>query len=267
MKCITFDRYIEAFRVLEKYSEEYPFMLRHFLDVSQKMYPAGFSLLDIGAGTGNFARSILDQCRVPVLSYTAIEPSGDHVAQLRENLRNIRVTHEIVPDYFTPRTNFRKKFDLILLSHSTYCFLPDPEPYLLNALKLLNDEGRAVIYHGCPSNFCYFLNLLYKDVLPTVRITDPTFTSWNVRNILERNAIPHEVSYLPGYLRAGEIFRPENSALLHELITFSLMVEAESMEPEMLKRTEEIVQEIAYPSKEGPLLNLGVDAIITGPCS
>jgi len=260
MKCITFDRYIEAFSVLEKYSVEYPFMLDHILDVAERNFPGGLSMLDIGAGTGKFAGSFLRKCRVPVTGYTAIEPSGEHVSQIRENLQGIPIEKEIINDCFTPQTNFYKKFDLILLSHCTYCFLPDPEPYLLHALDLLRDYGKAVIYHGSPSNFCYFLNLLYSEILPRARITDPTFTSWNVRDILEKNAIPYKVSYLPGALKVGELFRKENEALLNELITFSLMVESGSLEHSMLERTKEILKEIAYPSEDGPLLNLGVDA-------
>ncbi|OPY37011.1 MAG: Methyltransferase domain protein [Methanoregula sp. PtaU1.Bin051] len=265
MECITFDRYIEAFRVLERYSEEYPYMLGHLLEISARYLPDGFSMLDIGAGTGHFARSFLERCQRPVQSYTAIEPSPDHVAKIQENFRSLPVQREIINDFFTPQMTFSEKFDLIILSHCTYCFLPDPEPYLLHALSLLSGTGRVVIYQGSPANFCYFLNCILQDILPKKRVTDPTFTSWDVRNILERNRIPHSVSYLPGFLRAGEIFRPENTSLLHELITFSLMVESESMEPGILKRTEEILREIAYPSAEGPLLNLGVDAITVGP--
>jgi len=265
MECITFDRYIEAFTVLEKYSEEYPFMLGHLLETSKRYFPDGLAMLDIGAGTGHFARSFLEQCKGPVRSYTAIEPSPDHVAKIFENFRNLPVQREIINDFFTPETGFSGKFDLVLLSHCTYCFLPDPEPYLLHALSLLSGTGRAVIYHGSPANFCYFLNLILEEILPAKRVTDPTFTSWDVRDILERNKIPHSVSYLPGFLRAGEIFRPENTPLLHELITFSLMVEAHSMGPGVLKRTEEVIRQIAYPSAEGPLLNLGVDAITVGP--
>ncbi|MFA4876958.1 MAG: class I SAM-dependent methyltransferase [Methanoregula sp.] len=264
MRCIPFDRYIDCFHILEKYSEEYPFMLRHFLDTTARHFPEGFSLLDIGAGTGLFARAFLSKSPVPVRSYTAIEPSPDHVRTLFENLRNLPVETTIIPDYFTPETRTGKKYDIVLLSHSTYCFLPDPEPYLLHALSLLEDDGRAVFYQGCPTNFCTFLNLLYRDVLPEERVTDPLFTSWDVRDILEKKQVPHAVTYLPGSLRAGEIFLPENEQLFNDLITFSFMVEADSLPPGMLARSKEILQEIAYPSANGPLLNLGVDAIVTG---
>jgi len=140
--------------------------------------------------------------------------------------------------------------------------MPDPAPYLKNAFGLVADHGRAVCYHGAPSNFCSLVNFIYKDILPGTRIADPTFTSWKVRDILEREEIPHTVTYLPGYLRAGTVFSRENIPLLHDLITFSLLVEAESLEPGLLKRTEEILREIAYPSADGPRLNLGVDAIV-----
>ena len=265
MQCITFDRYIEGFHLLSEYSEEYPFMLRYFLEVSQKNFPAGFSLLDIGAGTGHFTRQILKESRVPVRSYTAIEPSADHIRHLEGNLRDLSVKRMIIPEFFTPRTDLKTKFDLILLSHSTYCFLPDPEPFLLHAFSFLNPGGKAVIYNGTPSTFCYLLNLLHKDILPMERVTNPFFTSWQIRDILEKNQIPHSVTYLSGYLRGAEVFRPENESLMNELITFSLMVEAESLDPGLLARTREFLREISYPSAEGLLLNLGVDAILVEP--
>ena len=261
MQCITFDRYIEAFNVLEKYSVEYPFMLDHLLGVADEWFPGGLSMLDIGAGTGKFARSFLERCRVPVHGYTAIEPSADHVAQIRENLDGIPVKKEIILDSFTPATCFGEKFDLVLLSHCTYCFMPDPEPYLLHALDLVDDHGKAVIYHGSPTNFCYMLNLLWRDILPRERVTDPTFTSWNVRDILEKHGIPHEVTCLPGALEVKEIFMPGNEHLLDELITFSLMVESGSLPQKVLGRAREFLKAIACPGRQGPVLNLGVDAI------
>jgi SAM-dependent methyltransferase len=267
MQCIDFNRYIDAFHVLERYSEEYPFMLDHLLKMANDHYPGGLSLLDIGAGTGRFTRSFLENCKAPVHSYTAIEPSLDHVNQLQENLRHLSIEKEIIPAFFGPQTMFDNTFDLILLSHSTYCFLPDPEPFLLNAFTFLKEGGRAVIYHGSPSNFCNLLNLIYNDELPVTRVVDPTFTSWDVRDILEKNGISHTVSYLPGFLRAGEIFQPGNDLLLRDLITFSFMVEAESLRPGMLARAKELLRQLAYPSREGPLLNLGVDAIVVGPLS
>ena len=262
MQCITFDRYIEAFRVLEKYSVEYPFMLDHLLGVADECFPSGLSMLDIGAGTGKFARSFLERCRVPVHGYTAIEPSADHVAQIRENLDEIPVEKEIILGSFTPATGFGGRFDLVLLSHCTYCFMPDPEPYLLHALELVTDHGTAVIYHGSPTNFCYILNLLWRDLLPPGRVTNPTFTSWNVRDILEKNDVPHEVTYLPGALQAEELFREGNEHLLDELITFSLMVESGSLPKKVLERTKEMLRELACTSRQGPVLNLGVDAIV-----
>lgn len=261
MQCITFDRYVEAFRVLDKYSVEYPFMLDHLLGVAEECFPGGLSMLDIGAGTGKFARSFLERCRVPVHGYTAIEPSADHVAQIGENLDGIPVEKEIICDHFTPVTVVLERFDLVLLSHCTYCFMPDPEPYLLHALDLVNDHGKAVIYHGSPTNFCSILNLIFGDTLPRVRVTDPTFTSWNVRDILEKHRIPHEVACLPGALEAKEIFMPGNEHLLDELITFSLMVESGTLPQMVLGRAREFLKAIACPGRQGPVLNLGVDAI------
>lgn len=261
MQCITFDRYIEAFNVLEKYSVEYPFMLDHLLGVADECFPSGLSMLDIGAGTGKFARSFLERCRVPVHGYTAIEPSADHVAQIRENLDGIPVEKEIILGSFTPATGFGGRFDLVLLSHCTYCFMPDPEPYLLHALDLVDGRGVAVIYHGSPTNFCSILNLVFGDILPRERVTDPTFTSWNVRDILEKYGIPHEVTCLPGALEVKEIFMPGNEHLLDELITFSLMVESGSLPQKVLGRAREFLRAIACPGMQGPVLNLGVDAI------
>jgi len=106
MQCIAFDRYIEAFRVLEKYSVEYPFMRDRLVDVAEGCFSGSFSMLDIGAGTGKLARSFLEQCRVPVRSYTAIEPSKNHFAQVRENLDGIPVEKRSSATISLPRLSF-----------------------------------------------------------------------------------------------------------------------------------------------------------------
>jgi len=62
-------------------------------------------------------------------------------------------------------------------------------------------------------------------------------------------------------LEAKEIFMPGNEHLLDELITFSLMVESGSLPQKVLGRAREFLRAIACPGRQGPVLNLGVDAI------
>jgi SAM-dependent methyltransferase len=187
------------------------------------------------------------------------------VRQLFASLRNIPGEKTIIPDFFTPSLFLPEPFDIVLLSHCTQCFLPDPEPFLLHALAFRNEYGRAIVYQPGLSNFRYRLERHFVEELPKKRFADPVFTGKDVREILEKNRIPHEVTHLPGFLRAGRIFRPGNDRLLSGLIAFSLRVEADSLGPGLRRRVEAQLREIAFPSPDGPRLDLGIDAIVTGP--
>lgn len=261
MDNLSFKQYIKTFDSFGQYSEEYNHQLKHLLHIGNQHLKRGFSVLDIGAGTGFFIRDFLDGFKNMASSYTAIEPSKEHVNKIKQNFQALPLELEICNEIFTPQTDFKQKFDLIVMSHSLYWFMPDPEPYILNALKLLEEDGIAVMYLQTPYSASHILNLLFKNVLPENRTPNHEINSWTILDILDENNINYKISNLPGTFNGNHLFKPEHKELLHELISFFLSIQAESTDYITLKRAEEALNKLSYKNGKDVKLNLEVGAI------
>jgi ubiquinone/menaquinone biosynthesis C-methylase UbiE len=257
MKNISYERYVETFRIIEKYSEEYGYQLKHLLKEAQGLKDE-FSMLDIGAGTGQFAKSFMEKSKKKVRSYTAIEPSDNHTEALNRNLASLQIDKKVIKAKFTPQTLFENKFDLIVMSHSVYWFAADIAGHLENALRFLNKKGKMIIYLQTFATFACILNTF-------LRSSDPIYphkiSSRDITRILENCKIPYSISYLPGTLKADAILLAKNKKLLHNLISFCLFAEAKDLSSRDLKFAEDLVTLLSYKAKDGIKLNLSVAAI------
>ncbi|MCE5215196.1 MAG: class I SAM-dependent methyltransferase [Methanobacterium sp.] len=260
MDRISFDSYIKSFEVFGQYSEEYGYQLDHLLALEDSL-KEGFSILDIGAGTGFFIRDFLKRCRINPSHYTAIEPSKDHVNKLKRNLDEFSLELNAYNNIFTPETVLDRKFDLIIMSHSLYWFLPDPEPYILNALKFMENNGRLVMYLQTPYTASHILNLLFDKKLPKNRAPSHEINSWAVMDILDKNNIKYEISNLPGTFRANDIFKKKNQWILNKVISFFFAVEAGSLDEKIKSRAEEAMKMLSYKQGNDLKLNMEVGAI------
>lgn len=168
---------------------------------------------------------------------------------------------DVYNEIFTPKTTFKRKFNLIIMSHCLYWFIPDPEPYILNALRFLSKNGRAVVYLQTPLTVSHILNLLFDKKLPKNRAPNHEVTSWAVMDILDKNNINYNISNLPGTFIADDLFKEENKGILEEVLSFFFAVEAESMDKKILKRAEEALKMLSYKQGNNIKLNLEVGAI------
>jgi len=159
-----------------------------------------FPYLDIGAGTGFFLRDFIENLELKPAHYTGIEPSPVHYKNLKENFRELSMDQNLIEDIFTPQTHLKREYDLIILSHSLYWFIPDPEHYLLNMVNHLKNGGVAVMYLQTPFTASNILNLLFNDILPAPGVPNHRLTSWKIMDILEKNGIRYQVKNLPGTL-------------------------------------------------------------------
>jgi SAM-dependent methyltransferase len=261
MEKISFERYIQSFNAFAEYSEEYGYQSKHLLEIGNSELQNGFSVLDIGAGSGFFAKEFLDDCKYYPSNYTAIEPSSEHYKKLDKTFRSSEFEVNLIKEIFTPQTYLNKKFDLILLSHCPYWFIPDPEPYLLNAVKFMKDQGKLIIYLQTPFTASHILNLLFEKDLPVDRVPNHRINSWTIMDILDDNNLQYRVSNLPGTFDATYLFEEKYSNLLVEVISFFLSVEAESFDEKTLKRTKDALKILSYEEKSDLKLNLEVGAI------
>jgi SAM-dependent methyltransferase len=260
MERISFESYIKSFEVFGKYSEEYGYQLEHLLALEDNL-KEGFSILDIGAGTGFFVRDFLGRCTIEASHYTAVEPSIDHVNKLKKNLDGISLELEVHNTIFTPETVLDRNFDLIIMSHSLYWFVPNPEPYLLNALNFLKEDGRAVMYLQTPYTASHILNLLFDKKLPKNRVPSHEINSWTIMDLLDKNDIKYKISNLPGTFQANDIFKKKNQPILDEVISFFFAVEARSLDEKTKSRAKEAMKMLSYKQGDDLKLNMEVGAI------
>jgi ubiquinone/menaquinone biosynthesis C-methylase UbiE len=257
MKNISYKRYVETFLILEKYSEEYGYQLEHLLSQA-KALKNGFAMLDIGAGSGGFARSFLEKSKVKAGAYTAIDPSQKLFTTLKKNLAFFDIDKKFIHGKFTPKTVFDTKFDLVVMSHSIYWLVPDIAKNLEHVLRYLNKHGKLVIYLQTFATFACILNTF-------LRANDPIYphkiSSRDITQILERRKINYAIAYLPGTLRADVLLLPKNKKLLDDLISFCLFSEAKNLSSSELRFAEDLVRLLAYKEKDGLKLNLSVAAI------
>jgi hypothetical protein len=98
-----------------------------------------------------------------------------------------------------------------------------------------------------------------------LRAKDPIYphkiSSRDITQILDSLKIPYSVSYLPGTLRADDIFRPGNKKLLDDIISFCLFTEARDLNAQTLRFAEDLVRLLSYKTDKGIKLNLSIAAI------
>jgi SAM-dependent methyltransferase len=260
MEKISFERYIESFDNFVQYSEEYGYQADHILQVGNKNLQEGFSMLDIGAGEGFFAKDFINNCKFTPSNYTAIEPSPEHCVKLKQTFKSSEFKMKLIQELFTPQSYLEHKYDLILLSHCSYWFIPDPEPYLLHALNFLKKNGRLVIYLQTPFTASHILNLLLEKDLPLDRAPNHRINSWTITDILDANNVNYDTSHLPGTFNANELFE-KNTSLLNDIISFFLSVEAETLDEKILNRAINTLKILSYRDEDNIKLNLEVGAI------
>ena len=149
------------------------------------------------------------------------------------------------------------------MSHSVYWFVPDPEPYILNARKYLRKNGVMVIYLQTPYTACHLLNLLLDNILPENRVPNHKIDSWTVIDILEKHSIYYENASLPGTFKADTLFKKRNQWFLKELVSFFLSIEVESLDSKIYRHAEEALKKLSYKQHSDLKLNLEVGAITT----
>jgi len=131
--------------------------------------------LDVGGGTGDITIPIAELVGKTVI----VEPSSRMINEFKKNLKssdNLEIIQKKVED-----TNFKDKFDLILVAHVLY-FIDDWDTLFDKLVSCLNSGGYLVIVmHARSGMFFNFLNkfqrlinkdikiLTYKDVVRALK--------------------------------------------------------------------------------------------------
>ena len=159
-------RYAETFAVLVSRSAEYAPMNAYLCQLGQARLLDGFSMLDVGAGTGTVIEEWLATGGPRPGGYLGIEPLPDHASDLRETLKRLELDGSVEEGKFSPAYPLSEVFDFALFSHSLY-WLPEPVRCVENALAWLSPEGVLLAFLQAPmgihSLFRLFDPLIERD--------------------------------------------------------------------------------------------------------
>ena len=138
---VDFSEYSTKYDLLSQYSQPYQklgvLLVKELLQRFDK--EESFSFLDVGGGTGNFTRIILDH--FPNAEGTLLDPSSDMLDYARLKMDNRRVT--FIESGFE-QFNSRKKYDLVLCVHALY-LMPDPKKLIPKFGTHINRTGTILI--------------------------------------------------------------------------------------------------------------------------
>ena len=105
-------------------------------------------IFSIGAGRGNFEKTLVQNLGLKVKYICAIEPNPTLAEELDAVLNSLETECKIIHSYFDKDFEFEEgsceKFDLILFSHSLYAF-QRPHEMVLHATNFLNPGGKILV--------------------------------------------------------------------------------------------------------------------------
>lgn len=118
-------------------------------DAITRLVPKAKSILDVGIGDGKLSRFLIENYRPD--RYTAIEPVAQNADNIRQGLNDESI-RQVIAESDVQATTWEeaelgeKKYDLIVMSHSTYFFDPGEAPELLmKGINALSEGGSMVL--------------------------------------------------------------------------------------------------------------------------
>lgn len=218
-------RYAETFEVFLRHSLEYDQLLNTIREHIAKL-PKKFSLLDVGAGTGEIIEALAKTPENRPSSYTAFEPNPAHIEALRKVLAGLSIPDQkLIPDFFDAKTALTEAYDFILFSHSLY-WMSNPPEVFSHAISHLKDGGIAMgILQGPYS--VHTLLALYESSFTrtTPMLQNNAYSSFELVEGLRLLGHSPTVKMLPTPLDMTHLFDRGAEKQLHELMSFCLQLE------------------------------------------
>ena len=139
---VDFSEYSTKYDLLLKNSQPYQKIRELFMEQLLQKFDREqtFSFLDVGGGTGNFTKLILDY--FPNAYGTLLDPSHDMLAYARHKVGNSRRVRFIEDDFERYESN--NKFDLVLCVHALY-LMPDSRALVPKFAEHLSETGTLMI--------------------------------------------------------------------------------------------------------------------------
>lgn len=216
-------RYAQTFEVFLRRSREYPLIVDHLSEIAKKRQT--IHLLDVGAGTGEPIKGLLNKTTVEVDFYLAIEPNQNHakILKKRMNAHGLR-SFDVLSKTFDSELELSRSFDISLFCHSLYG-MSDPADCFLHSLNFLKPGGLSLAYiqgpHGPYSLYRFFNRQFMRDV-PS---PENGMSSHELVMALRAKGMMPTTETLPTSIDMTGLFEPQNRAELEEFVSFCLLVE------------------------------------------
>jgi len=228
-------RYAETFAVFVARSLEYPQMLAELCRVTRAWCPAGYRMLDIGAGTGQVIQALADGDGHSPGHYTAFEPNPRHAEALGATLQQLGLPHQVHECPFSTTTELGTPYDFALFSHSLY-WMEDPAATMLHAATAVVPGGKVLAFIAGP----YGVHAMFPLFEPLLDRTSPmlqnnAMSSLELVRGLRTHGIEPDLRMLPTPIDLTGLFDPAGEAELDEFISFCLQLEFRTL-PAWLKR-------------------------------
>ncbi|OPX20467.1 MAG: hypothetical protein BZ151_03955 [Desulfobacca sp. 4484_104] len=208
-------------------------------------WPGPLEILSIGSGTGDFDLQLMSLLltRWPIQSYVAIDPNLNHnqVFQASFTKSGLPLQNFQILSQTFPGPPLHQKLDLIHLTHCLY-YIPDRRQAILNALELLKNQGRLLIFHQTPLG----INEIQRHFLKRAKgHAQEMFSSRDIYELLKKLPVSFKFDIIDGVLDITACLDPE-SFHGQQLINFFLECRADNLPPAFRQEIISFIKEIAF---------------------
>lgn len=223
-------RYAETFDVFVRHSLEYDQILAAIGGVVRKL-PPNYTLLDVGAGTGELIQELVVSAGLPPSSYVAFEPNPAHFDALQARVGALGLTQvELHAKPFDAGVALESRFDFVLFSHSLY-WMSDPALVVAHAVNLLKPGGTVMGILQGPYGVHTLLGLFesrFERLTPMLQ--NNAYSSHELLLALRARGLEPHCTMMPTPLDVTGLFDPGGEKALSELMSFCLQLEFEDLE-------------------------------------
>ena len=223
-------------------------LLKQLLD-SYRERPIDF--LSIGAGTGFFEKSLIEDLGLSVNFFYGIEPNDVHRKKLESTITELHLrSYEIDGRYFSKEIDLGRKFDFIFVSHVLY-HIECPKDFMIHALAHLKPGGKLIIINIGELGVAA-LSKFFQKLVDVPHITDNSFTYHDLSNVLTALRIKHKIHQVPNICHDfTEFINKGNNESSNDPITFCLYTRYEKLPSEIQEEVYDFVKGKCFVNEEG----------------
>ena len=207
--------------------------------------------LSIGAGTGFFEKSLIEDLGLSVNFFYGIEPNDVHRKKLESTMANLNLgSYKIDGRCFTKEIDLGRKFDFVFVSHVLY-HIECPMDFMMHALTHLKPGGKMIIInigeHGVAA-----LSKIFQTLVDVPHITDNAITYHDLSNLLTTLHIKHNIHQVPNICHDfTEFINKRNNESSNDPVTFCLYTRYEKLPSEIQEQVYGFVKDNCFVNKEG----------------